>query len=280
MLAVTILGSGSAGNCALVETPGCRILVDGGLSARQICSRLAFASVDPAGIDAILVTHEHIDHAGGLDVFCKRFETPVYCNALTADAIRRSSRVDCRKEFRLFSTGAEFTVGDVTIQTFSVPHDAAEPVGFVMHHSNASLGFCTDLGFATKLVHERLRNVSTVVIETNHDEKLLQEDSKRPWPVKQRIMSRHGHLSNTAAAEVLAALTSHGLRRAILGHLSRDCNRPDLAVGEVTSRLAMDGVTPANVEVYCASQREVSRRFEVSARDLLSFHYEGSPATT
>jgi phosphoribosyl 1,2-cyclic phosphodiesterase len=117
------------------------------------------------------------------------------------------------------------------------------------------------LGFATKLVHERLRAADTVVIETNHDEKLLQEDSRRPWPVKQRIMSRHGHLSNTAAAEVLASLAGQRLRRAILGHLSRDCNTPELAVGAVRSRLAADGVGATDVEVYCASQREVSGRF-------------------
>jgi phosphoribosyl 1,2-cyclic phosphodiesterase len=269
MLAVTILGSGSAGNCALVETPACRLLVDGGLSARQICERLAAASIEPSAIDAILLTHEHFDHAGGLDVFCRKFQTPVYCNALTADAIGRSGREGFRKEFRLFLTGTEFTVADITVQTFSVPHDAADPIGFVLHHGRASLGFCTDLGFATKLVHERLRNAGTVVIETNHDEKLLQEDSRRPWPVKQRIMSRHGHLSNTAAAEVLAALAGHGLRRAILGHLSRDCNRPDLAVGAVCSRLAVDGVTGADVEVFCASQREISARFLVSPAELL-----------
>jgi len=266
MLAVTILGSGSAGNCALVETPACRLLLDGGLSARQICARLTAASVDPAAIDAILITHEHIDHAGGLDVFCKKFETPVYCNALTAEAIQRSGREDCRKEFRLFVTGSEFAVGDIMVQTFSVPHDAADPIGFVLHHGGASLGFCTDLGFATKLVHERLRTASTVVIETNHDEKLLQEDSKRPWPVKQRIMSRHGHLSNAAAADVLASLMAHGLRRAILGHLSRDCNTPALAIGAVRSRLAADGVGEGDVEVHCASQREKSGRFVVSGK--------------
>lgn len=269
MLAVTILGSGSAGNCALVESPACRLLVDGGLSARQICARLAAASVDPAAIDAILVTHEHMDHAGGLDVFCKKFDTPVYCNTLTADAIRRSTREACRKNFRLFLTGTEFAVGDIKVETFTVPHDAADPIGFVLHHGGASLGFCTDLGFATKLVHERLRKAGTVVIETNHDEKLLQEDSRRPWPVKQRIMSRHGHLSNAAAAEVLAALSRHGLRRAILGHLSRDCNTPDLALGAVQSRLAADGIGCADVEVFCASQLEISARFPVSPPDDL-----------
>jgi phosphoribosyl 1,2-cyclic phosphodiesterase len=264
MLAVTILGSGSAGNCALVETASCRLLVDGGLSARQICARLAMAAVDPAGIDAILITHEHIDHIGGLDVFCKKFETPIYCNSLTAEAIGHASREGCpAKNFRIFSTGSEFAVGDITVQTFSVPHDAAEPVGYVLHHGGQSLGFCTDLGFATKLVHERLRTANTVVIETNHDEKMLVEDTRRPWAVKQRIMSRHGHLSNAAAAEVLAGLMPHGLRRAILGHLSRDCNTPGLATGTVSARLAQDGAGAQDVQVYCASQKEVSARFTV-----------------
>jgi len=263
MLAVTILGSGSAGNCALVESPACRVLVDGGLSARQIAVRLGKASIDPRSIDAILVTHEHQDHVGGLDVFCKKFQTRVYCNGPTAAVIRELSRNGCRKEFHIFSTGSEFAVGDLTVQAFPITHDAEDPVGFVLHCGSASIGFCTDLGLATKLVHERLLNAGTVVIETNYDKKLLEEDTRRPWPVKQRIMSRHGHLSNAAAAELLASLTSHGLRRAILGHLSRDCNTPDLALGAVRSRLAVDGVTSADVEVFCASQGEISARFPV-----------------
>jgi phosphoribosyl 1,2-cyclic phosphodiesterase len=270
MLAVTILGSGSAGNCALVETTQCRLLVDGGLSARQIVARLAQANVEPADISAVLVTHEHSDHCGGLDVFCKKFRTPVYCNAPTSEYLKRREAEGFGKEFRFFMTGSEFVVGDITVQTFSIPHDAAEPVGFVLHHAGAALGFCTDLGFATKLVHERLRQAAAVVIETNHDEKMLQEDSRRPWPVKQRIMSRHGHLSNAAAAEVLATLAPHGLRRAILGHLSRDCNTPDLALNAVRARLTQDGITENDIPVHCASQTEISPRFLVGALgDLL-----------
>jgi phosphoribosyl 1,2-cyclic phosphodiesterase len=146
------------------------------------------------------------------------------------------------------------------VQTFPVPHDAVDPVGFVLRHDAAALGFCTDLGFATKLVFERLRAVRTVVIETNHDEKMLQADTRRPWPVKQRIMSRHGHLSNAAAAEVLVELLESGLRRAVLGHLSRDCNRPDLALETVRTRLRGAG---ANTEIFCASQAQVSERFAV-----------------
>lgn len=253
-----MLGSGSAGNCAVVESNECKLLIDGGLSARQIAQRLEGAGLNPLELDGILLTHEHLDHIGGLDVLCRKFAVPIYCNALTAEALRRNNEA-CRKNFRLFQTGGEFTVKDITVQTFSIPHDAVDPVGFVLHHDDAALGFCTDLGFATKLVFERLRAVQTLVIETNHDEKLLQADPRRPWPVKQRIMSRHGHLSNAAAAEVLAQLLETGLQRAVLGHLSRDCNRPELALDAVRTRVA-----GAELEVFCASQSEVSARVAVT----------------
>ncbi len=261
MLHLTILGSGSAGNCAVVESGQCTLLIDGGLSARQIVTRLESVGINPLELDGILLTHEHIDHVGGLDVLCKKFCVPIYCNALTAEALRRSEAA-CRKNFRLFQTGGEFTVKDITVQTFPIPHDAVDPVGFVLHQDSSALGFCTDLGFATKLVFERLRAVQTLVIETNHDEKMLQADTRRPWPVKQRIMSRHGHLSNAAAAEVLVQLLEGGLRRAVLGHLSRDCNRPELALDAVRGRFAEAG---ADVEVFCASQAEKSARFSITA---------------
>ena len=155
---------------------------------------------------------------------------PVYCNPLTADAIRTRGICVSHEPAALHHRRGDFSVKDITIQTFPVPHDAANTgrVGATTPHS--SLGFCTDLGFATKLVFERIREVQTLVIETNHDEKMLQNDTRRPWAVKQRIMSRHGHLSNDAAAGVLSELLGNGLRRAILCHLSRDCNSPEFAL--------------------------------------------------
>ncbi len=261
MIHLTILGSGSAGNCALVEAGRTRLLIDGGLSARQIAVRLAQCGINPIEIDGILLTHEHIDHAGGLDVWCKQSATPIYCNRLTAEVLQ-TPRTELRKDWRYFVTGSEFTVGDITIETFPVPHDAVEPVGFLLHHGNVALGFLTDLGTVTKLVQERIRHAHTLAIETNHDEKLLQNDTKRPWSVKQRIMSRHGHLSNTAAANVLAECAGSNLRRAVLGHLSRDCNSPELAVGTVRARLAECGAS--EIDVICATQREITARFEVA----------------
>jgi phosphoribosyl 1,2-cyclic phosphodiesterase len=261
MFFVTILGSGSAGNCALIETPQTRLLVDGGLSARQIVLRLAQCGVNPLEIDGILLTHEHCDHAGALDVWCKQFSTPIYCNRLTAEALQTEAP-QVRKDWRLFSTGSEFAIKDITVETFPVPHDAVDPAGFVLHHGDSALGVLTDLGVATRLVQERVRAAQTLLIETNHDEKLLQNDTRRPWSVKQRIMSRHGHLSNAAAAEVLAGLLEGKLRRAVLGHLSRDCNSPALAIGTVRARL--DGLGGQAVEVLCAGQREISARLSVA----------------
>jgi phosphoribosyl 1,2-cyclic phosphodiesterase len=262
MFHLTILGSGSAGNCALVESPRTRLLIDGGLSSKQTLERLRAVGCNPLEVDGILLTHEHGDHCGGLDVWCKNFQTPVYCNRLTAEALRRDQKV--AKDWRLFVTGGDFRIGDIDIESFPVPHDAVEPIGFVLHHGRTALGFLTDLGFATKLVHERVRAAHTIVIETNHDEKLLQSCTKRPWSVKQRIMSRHGHLSNAAAAGVLAELLEGKLRRAILGHLSRDCNSPELAIEAVRSRLGNA------VEVVCATQREVTQRFQVGGETMLA----------
>jgi phosphoribosyl 1,2-cyclic phosphodiesterase len=261
MFFVTILGSGSAGNCALVETPKTRLLIDGGLSARQIVLRLQQCGVNPLEIDGILLTHEHCDHAGALDVWCKQFSTPIYCNRLTAEALQGESP-KLRKDWRLFVTGSPFSIKDITVETFPVPHDAVEPVGFVLHHGQDALGVLTDLGVATRLVQERVRAAQTLLIETNHDEKLLQNDTKRPWSVKQRIMSRHGHLSNAAAAEVLAELLAGRLRRAVLGHLSRDCNSPELALGTVRARV--DAAGGQHVELHCATQREISPRLPVT----------------
>jgi phosphoribosyl 1,2-cyclic phosphodiesterase len=161
----------------------------------------------------------------------------------------------------LFATGAEFSICDITVQTFPVPHDAVDPLGFVFHAGSGGLGFITDLGYVTKLIVERLRKVQTLVIETNHDEKLLQNDMHRPWPVKQRIQSRHGHLSNTAAASMIEELLPGKIERVVLGHLSRDCNTPALALNTVRSLLEKCGRT--DVETYCATQFEISPRFRI-----------------
>jgi phosphoribosyl 1,2-cyclic phosphodiesterase len=241
----TILGSGSNGNCAYLECGGTRLLIDAGFSARQIRERLAEIGRAPESLTGILLTHEHTDHTNGLGTLCSKLPVPIYCNRLTKEAVEMQFKT--RFDFRIFSTGASFEVGEVGVETFSVPHDAYDPVGFMLRADRCQIGFLTDLGHATKLVVERVRRSNVLVLETNHDMKLLQDDLKRPWSVKQRIMSRHGHLCNEAAATVLEELVTADLRHVYLGHLSRDCNKPELARTAVTNRLNRAGATHVQV---------------------------------
>ena len=264
-----MLGSGSAGNSSLVSTGHCKILVDGGLSARQLVLRLEQCGVTPDQLDGVLLTHEHGDHICGLEVLCRKFQVPIYANTLTAEAVRCGSALDEHRNWRIFRTGAEFSICDISIQTFSVPHDAVDPVGFLFHTGSRALGYITDLGYATKMLVERLREVHTLVIETNHDEKLLQADPYRPWPVKQRIMSRHGHLSNASAATVISELLPGKIERVVLGHLSRDCNTPDLA--QTAVRSTCEKLGRPGLEIFCASQAEVSPRFPIGETKSRTF---------
>ncbi len=246
----TILGSGSSGNCAYVETDQTRLLIDAGFSGRQIRERLAVIARTPETLHGILVTHEHHDHVQGLTVLAAKLGIPIYCNDHTRRAIEE--QMGLRLNCRLFTTGASFEIGDVTVDTFSVPHDAWDPVGFLLRMPEGNIGFLTDLGHATKLVIERVREANVLLLEANHDVKLLQDDTKRPWSTKQRILGRHGHLSNDAAAELAEQVATDRLRQVFLGHLSRDCNRPELAQRAVSARLARCGAT--HIHLQTASQ--------------------------
>jgi phosphoribosyl 1,2-cyclic phosphodiesterase len=256
VFSLTVLGSGSAGNCSLISTDQCKLLVDAGFSARQIARRLEAVGVCPESLDGILITHEHSDHVAGLEIFCRRFCVPIYANPLTAETLRRGSLADFPR-WNLFATGAVFSIQNIQIQSFYVPHDAVDPTAFVFTTDEGSIGFLTDLGYAPNLALERVRLVDTLMIETNHDERMLQEDTKRPWSVKQRILSRHGHLSNDAAAKLVASIAGDRLQRVVLGHLSRDCNRADLALGSM-QRFGIQGI-----ELFCAQQNIVSPTFAV-----------------
>jgi phosphoribosyl 1,2-cyclic phosphodiesterase len=261
VFSLTVLGSGSGGNCALVTSDRCRILIDAGFSARRISQRLQSLGIEPESLDGILLTHEHSDHIAGLKVFCGKFDVPVYCNSLTAEYLCREGIAEANR-YKIFSTGSSFTIQDIDVQAFYVPHDAVDPVAFVLSSDYGSVGFLTDLGYAPKLARERIREVHTLVVETNHDEQRLQADSKRPWSVKQRILSRHGHLSNEAAAALVADIAGENLRRVILGHLSRECNSPELALGAMR-RLSLD-----SLELHCAEQNQVSPQFEIGPQPV------------
>jgi len=261
VFSLTVLGSGSGGNCALVTSDRCRILIDAGFSARRISQGLQSLGIEPGSLDGILLTHEHSDHIAGLKVFCGKFDVPVYCNLLTAEYLCREGIAEANR-YKIFFTGSSFTIQDIDVHAFYVPHDAVDPVAFVLSSDYGSVGFLTDLGYAPKLARERIREVHTLVVETNHDEQRLQADSKRPWSVKQRILSRHGHLSNEAAAALVADIAGENLRRVILGHLSRECNSPELALGAMR-RLSLD-----SLELHCAEQNQVSPQFEIGPQPV------------
>lgn len=244
MFGITVLGSGSAGNAVVITTPDTRVLVDAGLSARQIESRLASLAIDPDSFDAILLTHEHGDHTRGLDVFCRRRPIPVYCNRHTQRVVAESLRG--APAWKLIESGQRFRIRSLEIDAFSVPHDAVDPMGFTFVWQGGKVAVLTDLGHTSTLVLEKARGAHTIVLEANYDDELLALDTKRPWATKQRISSRHGHLSNTQAAEFAAQLVRDGLRRVVLAHLSRDCNSPEAA------RRAFAKLQ--ELEVHCAGQ--------------------------
>ncbi|WP_236918991.1 MBL fold metallo-hydrolase [Ereboglobus luteus] len=239
-----ILGSGSDGNCALLQTPRARVLIDAGFSARRTNELLAGVGESLANIDAVFITHEHGDHASAICGLAKHAQIKVFANRATARVVQ--AKLKHTPAWQLFETGARFDFLDLQVESFSVPHDAQEPVGFLFtHHGNAapenngaarSVAWLTDLGHTPRHIHERIRNAEVLVVEANHCPEMLQADKRRPWSTKQRISGRHGHLSNHAVRELLESVESPAWRQIYLTHLSRECNS-----AEAIQR-ALDGI--------------------------------------
>ncbi len=254
-----VLGSGSGGNATVVEVGGLRLLVDAGLSARQLVLRMIQIGIDPAQLDGVLLTHEHGDHVRGLKVLLKQFNIPVFTTAATARVVQEMGVSG--GTWRIFEAGQAFAIGGVEIDSFSIQHDAVDPVGFVIGHQMGRLGVVSDAGHVTRSMTERLRNLNALFVEANYDEALLEADLKRPWAIKQRISSRHGHLSNRQVAELLTEIAHPLLARIVLGHLSTDCNKPDVVLAHL--RTCLDGLGHAKVELHCACQEYPSDWFAV-----------------
>ena len=246
-LRVCILASGSSGNCTLIASPTTSILIDAGLSAREIGRRLESLAVSHGSLSAICVSHEHSDHTAGLRVMNQRHGVPIYANQGTADALRRDDEWKALP-WRIFTTGQPFAVGDLRVEPFSVPHDAYDPVGFVISSGGARVGVVTDIGIPTTLVRERLKSCHALVLESNHDERLLQE-APRPEYLKQRIRGRQGHLSNERAGALLAEVASPSLSHVFLAHLSEQCNRHELALRTAERHLQRAGHTHVKVSL-------------------------------
>jgi len=248
MEGLVVLGSGSRGNAIYIGGPTTRLLVDCGLSARQVRLRLKQIGVDPASLDAVLISHEHHDHVGGLGVLERLRHTTCYANRLTVEGMGRYVP-DRPDRLKVFSTGEPFEIGDFWVNPFPVLHDALDPVGFELRLNGLKIGITTDLGHATTLVRERLTGADILVVETNHDENLLKNNVRRPWPLKQRILSKTGHLSNAAAAKLLADTATDSTRQIVLAHLSQECNTPALARQAVLAHLELVGRGDVPIEV-------------------------------
>ena len=232
-VSVSLLGSGSRGNCALVATSSTRILIDAGLSGRETCKRLRSLEQRPDSISAILITHEHSDHVAGLERLAVKLKIPVFLTEATHHIWRRAMRDEQGQVPQLpkaehFSAGRGFRVGDIEVLPFTIPHDAIDPVGFTLRAEGIKIGFATDLGYMPVSVGNHLRGSTVLVMESNHDVEMLRT-GPYPWSVKQRVMSRVGHLSNDSLAEFFANDYDGVAEFVILAHLSEQNNHPEIA---------------------------------------------------
>jgi phosphoribosyl 1,2-cyclic phosphodiesterase len=235
-LRLSVLGSGSKGNAVVVEAGGRRLLVDVGFSFRELRRRLAHVGLTPEDVDAVVLTHEHGDHVRGLQRFCRRRPVPVFATEGTRRGL--SAGAEAAARLRACRSGVPFEAAGFLVEVFTVPHDAREPVGVVVEDpGGARVGLVADLGCRSRLAWSRLAGVHALLLETNHDLEMLR-NGPYPWALKQRVAGRHGHLSNSEAAQGLPELVHDGLAHVVLYHLSQINNLPGLAAAAVGEELA------------------------------------------
>jgi phosphoribosyl 1,2-cyclic phosphodiesterase len=239
---VSMLASGSRGNCAIVASTRTKILVDAGVSCRETFKRMKTLGEEPHSLSAILITHEHSDHIYGLATLAKKLHVPVFMTGATHSAWARAIR-DAKGErpqvekMERFESGHKFQIGDIEVKPFTVPHDAADPVGFTFRVEGSKIGIATDLGYVPSSVRDHLRGCDVLVMESNHDLEMLRV-GPYPWSVKQRVMSRVGHLSNEALADFFSNDYDNSAAFVVLAHLSEQNNHPEVARREAERALA------------------------------------------
>jgi phosphoribosyl 1,2-cyclic phosphodiesterase len=242
-LRVAVLGSGSGGNAVVVESGSHRILIDAGFACREIERRLAAVGVDPKSLSALILTHEHVDHCRGAARFAKRHHLPIYATQGTLDGWGFKPEVAASAV--VLRSGEPVQVSGFVVEPFAIPHDAREPVGFLVEDgAGRRVGLAADLGSRTRLAWARLAEVDLLLLEANHDLDMLRT-GPYPWALKQRVAGRHGHLSNREAAEGIPELVSSRLRCVALYHLSRTNNLPALAAAAVAEALEREGCRAA-----------------------------------
>lgn len=247
------LASGSRGNSLFVGSKTTCVLIDAGISCTTILQRLQEASIDPKTIQAVLVTHEHSDHINGLPLLAHKLQIPVLANAETAKGIYAAFGE--RPKFKIFTTGETFQFGDLVVHPFSVPHDTLDPVAFTIQTEGIKLGICADLGHATSLIRKQLEKCDYLYLEANHEPSMVHASS-RPAMLKQRILGKQGHLSNSQCAELLLSIFHPGLKHVHLAHLSSECNTEETAIKIVQDALNANQLC---VELAIAYQDRASK---------------------
>ena len=257
------IASGSSGNCIYVGSDNSHLLIDTGISKKRIEEGLNKLEIKGDELDGILITHEHVDHIAGLGVLARRYGLPMYATPGTIDAILHTKSVGTIDPalFHEIHAGEDFTIGDMTIEPIAISHDAAEPVAYKMKQPGKSMAVMTDLGIYDDHIVEKLQNVDVLLLEANHDVRMLQAGAY-PYPLKQRILGDKGHLSNERSGQLLGKVLHDHLKHIVLGHLSKENNYPELAYETVRLEVEL-GDNPYKGDdfpMFVAKRDEVSQK--------------------
>lgn len=257
------LFSGSSGNALLVSTGKTTILIDAGVSASRIVGAMARAGIPGSTLNAVVVTHEHWDHVSGIDVLTRKFQVPFYSTEPTLESMRCKHMVKDERLSRVCTIGSEFIVGDLAITPFTIPHDAAGPVGYRITDGTSTIAVATDLGHMNDTLFANFNGCSLVLLESNHDVDML-INGIYPQFLKDRILGCNGHLSNDTAAATIVRLVSCGIKKIILGHLSAQNNTPRIALDTVAAELARNGISAVcDVALSVAPRDSIGRRMMI-----------------
>ena len=261
MLNFCSLYSGSSGNSLFIQTENTKILVDAGVSSKKIEEGLHSIDVEPSSIDAILVTHEHTDHVQGLGTFSKKFDIPIFANQETIDNMPNQIQKISEKNINKFKISDKFSIGDVEINSFSIPHDAANPCGFNIFKDNKKLSIATDIGHMDNKIIKNLEDSFFILLESNYDSEIIKY-SHYPYNLKNRIEGPLGHLSNNSAGKTISHLLKSGLKSAMLGHLSKENNFPELAYKTVIEELITGNYSESSLSLCVADRNKPSKLLE------------------
>lgn len=258
------LYSGSSGNSLFVQTKNTKILIDSGESAKKITDALSSINVTPNELDAILITHEHLDHVRGLGTFSKKYNIPVYANSKTWDAMPEQGAKIAENNHKIFNPLENFEIGDLKIHPFKIPHDAADPCGFNLTHNNTKISIATDIGHMTSNIIHILEESKFLLLESNYDPNILKY-SKYPYPLKERIAGPNGHLANSDAGKTISYLLNSGLKQVMLGHLSKENNFPELAYKTVVEQLIENKYNEDTLSISVANRTNPSSIIRLEA---------------